>query len=236
MQKPLQYILATIIFLSLCTSTVLGQSTRIVYGEDSLNEGKYDRIYQMVSEQKVDINTQIKLDAVQWGQIQPSFTVEQRIWKDITIEPNITFSSLDWSQNQGINYALNPNLDIKYYFNRARRERLGRNVIGFSADYFSFGMSYTLTDDKAFYNYTLGESYIELPNGVNDLIGETFDYYSWRAMYGIQRKIGNIAYADIALGLQRNYFGDYGTSKVIPLIQVKLGFALSTEQFKRFTR
>lgn len=226
-----------ILIALLTTASAYGQSMRIEYGEDTtVNVGKYDRIYQMVSEQKVNINTLWKFDAVQWGQIQPSVTVEQRLWKDISVEPNFTLSSFKWSRPEGINFALNPNLDFKYYFNRARRERLGKNVIGFSADYFSFGMSYTFTDDKVFYSNELGENYIKEPNEVVDLEGDYFSYFSWHVMYGLQRKIGTVGYADIAGGFERNYFGEYGTSKIIPTIRIKLGFALSTEQFKRVTR
>lgn len=216
---------------------VAGQNTRIEYGEDSTSQaGKYDRIYQMVSEQKVDVNTLIKFDAVQWGQIQPSVTVEQRLWKDLTIEPNITISSLDWSRDGGFDFAFNPNLDFKYYFNRSRRERMGKNTIRFSADYILVGFSYTLTDDKTFFNYELGDNYIDFEGGESALIDDYFSYTSWHIMYGFQRKISNIAYADFAIGGERHYFREYGTSKIIPTIKIKLGFAMSPKQFKRLSR
>lgn len=226
-----------LIFFAFASSVAVAQKAHIVYGEDSTeNVGKYDRIYQMVSEQKVDINTLIKFDAVQWGQVQPSFTVEQRIITDFTIEPSLTASSLKWSREEGLDFAITPSVSFKYYYNRARREGLGKNVLGFSADYFLLGFSYTFTDDKVFYSYALGDNFIVLPNGVNDLNDSYFHYNSWFLMYGIQRKIGNMAYADIAGGVERNYFGDFGDSKVIPVIKIKLGFALSTDQFQRLTR
>lgn len=215
----------------------MGQNMRIEYGEDTIsNVGKYDRIYQMVSEQKVEVNTLMKFDAVQWGQIHPSLTIEQRLWRDLTIEPNLTMSSLKWSRDGGIDFALNPNIDLKYYYNRARRERLGKNVIGFSADYFLVGYSYTLTDDKGFYAYQLSENHIELEGGEESLIEEYYSFTSWRAMYGLQRKIGNMAYADVAFGLEQNDFKDFGTAKIMPTFKIKLGFALSREQFKRLSR
>lgn len=201
-----------------------------------MSEGKYDRLYQVVSESKVDVNTLIKIDAVQWGQVQPSLTMEQRIWKDATLEPSATFSSLDWSQAEGIRFAITPDVCLKYYFNRARRERLGKNVIGFSADYLSVGFAYTYTDDKVFYNNELGKSYITLDNGESDLEGDHFSYYNWYVLYGIQRRFGKVAYIDVAGGVERNYFGEYGTSKVIPIIKIKIGFSLSVEQIKRFVR
>lgn len=209
----------------------------MVYGVDStVNMGKYDRIYQVASEQKVDINTLIKFDGVQWGQIQPSITLEQRLWKDLTIEPNITMSSFDWTRAEGINYAFNPNVDLKYYFNRAYREREGKNVIGFSADYFSVGFSYTMTDDKSFYNNQMEDEFIDYTGGSLGLTDDYYSYTSWRVMYGLQRKIGNMAYADFSIGGEKFYFRDFGNSKVLPTIKIKLGFALSTEQFKRLSR
>ena len=62
--------------------TLYAQSTRIVYGTDSSAVGKYDRLYQMIASERILQNTQIKFDAVQWGQVHPSVTVEQRLWKD----------------------------------------------------------------------------------------------------------------------------------------------------------
>lgn len=230
------YLIITI-YLTLFSLSAMGQGTRIEYGEDTINNvGKYDRIYQMVSEQKVDVNTLIKFDAVQWGQIQPSITIEQRLWNDFTIEPNITMSSLDWSRDGGIDFALNPNVELKYYYNRARRERLGKNVIGFSADYFLVGFSYTLTDDKGFFAYQLTENHITLEGGEESLTKDYYSYTALRAMYGIQRKIGNMAYADVAFGIEQHDFRDFGRAKIMPTFKIKLGFALSREQFKRLSR
>ena len=213
------------------------QSTRIEFGEDSVGSvGKYDRIYQMVSEQKVDVNALIKFDAVQWGQIQPSIAIEQRIWQDFTLEPSLTMTALSWSRDGGLDFALNPNLDFKYYFNRARRERLGRNVLGFSADYLLVGFSYTLTDDKVFFDNQLGKKHIIDEGEVIALTDERYSFTSWRLMYGVQRRIGNMAYADFAFGGERHDFRVYGKGKILPTFKIKLGFALSREQFKRLSR
>ena len=215
----------------------MAQGTRIEYGVDTISSvGKYDRIYQMVSEQKVDVNTLIKFDAVQWGQIQPSLTVEKRLWRDLTLEPNLTMSSLDWTRDGGIEFALNSNIELKYYFNRAHRESLGKNVIGFSADYFLVGFSYTLMDDKVYFLNQLGEKHISFTAGTEDLTDNYYSFTSLRVMYGIQRKIGNMAYADFAFGGEQHDFRDFGRGKIIPTLKVKLGFALSREQFKRFSR
>lgn len=228
---------STVFIFLFFSLSVIGQGTRIEYGVDTISSvGKYDRIYQMVSEQKVDVNTMIKFDAVQWGQIQPSITIEQRLWKDFTIEPNLTISSLGWSRDGGIDFALNPNLELKYYYNRAHRERLGKNVIGFSADYFLVGFSYTLTDDKAFFAYQLEDKHITLDGGTEILTANYYSFLAWRAMYGLQRKIGNMAYADIAFGFEQHDFNDFGRAKVMPTFKIKLGFALSREQFKRLSR
>lgn len=237
MPRKINFTYLISISLALFCIGATAQGIRLEYGEDTLSSvGKYDRIYQVVSEQKVDANMLIKLDAVQWGQVQPSLTIEQRVWRDITLEPNLTMSSLHWSRDGGIDFALNPNLELKYYFNRNRRERLGKNVIGFSADYFLVGFSYTLTDDKVFFAYQLGDNYIDLIGGSDALYADYYNFTSWRVMYGLQRKIGNMAYADLAIGGERHYFREYGTGKVIPTIKIKLGFALSREQFKRFSR
>ena len=232
-----RYILLLVPLLMLSVSPLMSQSSSLGYGVDSTSYiGKYDRIYQLVSEQKVDVNTLIKFDAVQWGQIQPSVTVEQRLWRDLTIEPNITMSSLEWSRSEGLNFAFNPNVSLKYYYNRSRRERLGMNVIGFSADYFLLGFSYTLTDDKTFFNYELGNHYMPYGDGTDGLTEDFYHYTAWHFMYGLQRKIGNMAYADLAIGVEKHYFNEFGVSKLMPSIKIKLGFALSVEQFKRFSR
>lgn len=228
--------LALVLSLAFINLEAMAQDTRIEYAEDTLsNIGKYDRIYQMVSEQKVDVNTLMKFDAVQWGQIQPSITIEQRVWRDFTIEPNLTMSSLHWSRDGGIDFALNPNLEFKYYYNRAHRERLGKNVIGFSADYFLVGFSYTLTDDKVYFSNQMEEKQV-FDGGSESLTDDYYSFTSWRFMYGIQRKIGNMAYADVACGIEQCDFKDFGRAKVTPTFKIKLGFALSREQFKRLSR
>lgn len=213
------------------------QSTRIIFGEDTVSTiDKYDRLYHMVAAEKVDRNTLLKFDAVMWGQKQPSVTVEQRVWKDIIIEPNLAFSSFDWSRDQGINFALKPTVDLKYYYNRTHREGLGREVVGFSADYIGFGFSYTFTDDKLFYGFELGDHYIELPEGELLPDRDFYTYYSWHVVYGIQRRIGKMAYADVSGGFEKTYFGAQGNSKVLPIINIRLGIAFSTGQFKRMLR
>lgn len=234
-KTTLTYLVAFICLASISLEA-MAQGTRIEYGVDTVSIGKYDRIYQMVSEQKVDINTLIKFDAVQWGQIQPSLTLEQRLWRDLSLEPNLSVSSLDWTRDGGIEFAFNPNLELKYYFNRARRERLGKNVIGFSADYFLVGFSYTLTDDNIYLYSELGDMHMNFIGGAEVLTDNFYSFTSWRVMYGIQRKIGNMAYADFAFGGEKYDFKDFGKSKIIPTFKVKLGFALSREQFKRFSR
>jgi hypothetical protein len=229
-------IFITASILAWCSFTVYAQEERITYSEDTTeNINQYDRYYQLTSEQKRDVNTLLKFDAVQWGQVHPSLTIEQRIWKNLTVEPSITFSSLAWSSELGINFAFNPNVSLKYYFNKKRRERLGKNVIGFSGDYISVNFSYSVTDDKNFFEYELGDNFLNLEDG-DELTADFYNYASWNIMYGIQRKFGKLAYADISGGIQRSYFGDYGISKVLPVIKLRLGFALSIEQFKRFSR
>lgn len=190
----------------------------------------------MVASERVLQNTQLKFDAVQWGQVHPSFTVEQRLWRDLVVEPNLLLSSFNWSKDGGINFAFTPNVSLKYFFNRAYRERKGANVVGFSSDYIAVGFSYTMTDDKSFFDYELEEKYVkELEHPV--LLEDDFYYYhSWYVLYGIQRKISKMAYADVSGGFEKTYFGSFGSSKVLPVIKIKLGFSLSPEQFKRLTR
>lgn len=235
--KP-RYILSLLFCFVALQVAISQEDVTIEYGVDTVSQvGKYDRIYQVVSESKVNVNTLIKFDAVQWGQLHPSITVEQRIWNDLTVEPSLTVNSLNWSRAEGIQYALRPEVAFKYYYNRSRRERLGKNVVGFTGDYFAVGMNYTITDDKVYYNYALGESYITLPGGVNDLeSSDLMSHYSWFAMYGMHYRFGKVAFADVSAGVTRNYFGEYGVSKVLPTIRIKIGFALSKEQFIRFTR
>ena len=152
------------------------------------------------------------------------------------VESNLLLSSFNWSKDGGINFAFSPNVSLKYYFNRAYRERKGANVVGFSADYIAVGFSYTMTDDKSFFDYELEEKYVKQPDETVNLNDDFFYYHSWYFLYGIQRKISKMAYADVAGGFERTSFGAFGSSKLIPVIKIKLGFALSPEQFKRFTR
>ncbi len=228
-----------LIFASLfwCAFCVYGQDVIVEYGVDTtVNVGKYDRLYQVASEQKVEINTLMKFDAVKWGLLLPAFTLEQRIWKDFVIEPSVSFSSLKWSLKEGFDFAFNPNATLKYYYNTNHRVRRGKKTIGFAADYFAVAFSYTLTDDNSYYNYILNTKHMSYDGGTEGLTDDFYSYFSWRAMYGLQRRIGNVAYADFALGVERFYFGDFGTSKTLPTFQIKIGFALSAEQLKRLSR
>ena len=217
--------------------SLYGQEVVVEYTTDTaINIGKYDRLYQVASEQKVEINTLMKFNAVKWGQLKPAFTVEQRIWNDLTIEPSVSFSSLRWSFKEGFNFGLNPDLAIKYYINRAHRLRRGKNTIGFSSDYILVGLTYTLTDDKDFYNYELGNKHINYDGGVSGLGKDFYSYYSWRAMYGLQRRIGNAAYADFSVGVGKYYFNGLGNSKLMPAVNIKLGFVLSGVQLIRLSQ
>ena len=216
---------------------IYGQDIVVEYTADTtVNIGKYDRLYQVASEQKVEINTLMKFDAVKWGQLKPAFTLEQRIWNDLTIEPSVSFSSFKWSLKDGFNFGLNPDLAVKYYINRNHRLRRGKNTIGFSADYILVGLSYTLTDDKDFYNYELGNKHINHDGGASELEKDFYSYYSWRAMYGLQRRIGNVAYADFSVGVEKYYFNGFGHSKLMPSVNIKLGFVLSGVQLKRLSQ
>jgi hypothetical protein len=202
---------------------------------------KYDRVYKVfVRQNNREINHLYKFNLVNIDLLTPGLTYEQKIYKSISIETylyvsyrNLVFKEGDSSRFYATTQLYGSDLQcfstggyqmIKVYHNLKRRELLDKNTNGFSGNFFAFKLSgnYSWID---VFNQQAQDENINLDNR----------YYLIPGLaYGIQRRIGNIGYAELSLCL--NYpldiFANEGKNRwVLGLekgITLKIGFAIES--------
>lgn len=183
---------------------------------------KYDRIYKLFLQDKShDVRHLWKVNLLQSSFVLLNLTYEQKIGKKWTNETYLGVNPYFDFYHDYKDCKVRLEDRIKYYYNLGRRERLGKNTIGFSGNYFAIG-GLLKGDRKSF----------------------SPEYYSQRLeyitllYYGLQRRIGNIAYFETYIGVgypiniqnapQDWQYWDMG---------VRLGFAIeSVAELKRMLR
>lgn len=227
-----------ITILLIIASTFYAQETRVIVSEDSVAQSnEYDRLFNLLSENRTKINTLIKLNAVDWGQLSPSIIIEQRVHKNLTVEPLIRVDGFGVSQQTGLKYLITPEIRLKYYYNMGFRERQGKNINGFSGNYFvaSFSSPFGDTPDLSesilnktyFYDYDLSELEANKIHSIGML----------HVGYGLQRRFMDFGYFDMAVGLNYQVYNKYipEHKKLLPFIKIGIGFGFTPSKAKELT-
>jgi hypothetical protein len=149
---------------------------------------KYDRIYKLfIQDKSHDVRHLWKVNLLQLSYLPLNLAYEQKIgnkWSNETylgISPNFYFIP-DYTSYE---YYILLEDRIKYYYNLTRRERLGKNTGGFSGNYLGIGGALKGREWSSFnaeYHYP------------------SIDYISF-LYYGLQRRIGNIGYFEMYIGV-----------------------------------
>lgn len=195
---------------------------------------KYDRAYKLFVEKKpYEIKHLFKLNLFNVNLLAPGITYEQKLTKNISAEAYLyisyakllfanteltNFKETDLSDKSGMAcYSTGGYQMIKFYHNFNRRKLLDKNTNGFSGNYFSLKVSehYSFIDLKDYQNSSVF-------NG--DRIRS---YLVPGIAYGMQRRIGNIGYAEISLtaNLSSVSHWNFGLEKGIT---IKIGFSIES--------
>ena len=181
-----------------------------------------NRVYQLfIANRNREVNNLWKLNLAGGYFLKNlSFSYEHKICKSITTESSLIGNFIELSNWEHLYFGVSQ--DVRYYYNQGRRERLGKRVNGFSGNYFSFGV---------FFN----NSIIYTHNRVESI--PPFYYppcsFGLNVLHGMQRRIGNIGYIDLFLGLQayKPYhaeFYDNSNIKFKPSLGIRAGFAIDS--------
>ncbi|MFB6343933.1 hypothetical protein ACE1ET_19585 [Saccharicrinis sp. FJH62] len=213
------------------------QETRVLITEDSsLQTSEYDRLFNLLSSDKTQINSLFKLNAVDWGQLIPSFVYEQRIYKSFTVEPGVRVDGFGVSQQNGLKYMVTPEVRLKYYHNFRFRELRGKNTNGFSGNYFMAGIAFPFGDTPSLLESQLNRQYFyeydlsELPVNEIQALGLL------QLGYGVQRRFLDIGYFDMSFGINMQIYHDLiPKNKLLPFIKIGIGFGITPKKAKELT-
>ncbi len=225
-------------FLIIGTQVVFSQADSVQINEgtkDSIDI-KYDRIYKLFI---VDNSHEIRhlwslgLNGLSFSSQNLSY--EQKIgnrWSNVSLIATSIRHNFDYHFSS-IGLAFQD--QIRFYHNLSRREKKGKNTNGFSGNYFGLAGGIGLTGTSV---------QIKLSDDNSNTYTISVNYYS-SLSYGLQRKIGNIGYIGVYIGIGCN-FSSYGTyvdsehyySQMLadfnPLLGI--GFGFDIESFKELNR
>jgi hypothetical protein len=208
--------------------------------QDTVNEDErqYSKLLKYFLKDRNEVNHLWKLNLINSSILTPCIAYEQRLSKkwSFLIEWNNSLKKLYDNQyfggfsNDNIVYSTIIPIQLRYYSNINKRSLKGKNTTGFSANYFSFGVTgyysnilFPYFDDGTDAELILGNKYEIKGLVIAGNIG-----------YGIQRRIGNIGYIDVSTGfgigkaINSNYKGNV---IFIPGIKLELGFAVGSLSF-----
>lgn len=202
-------------YLFLIVSLWVGaQESRIEVSVDSVHNSlsKYDQIFSLLSSEKTKINTIYKFNAVDWGQLQPSFSLETSLTPNLSIEPGFRLINFGVKNETGLKYLVEPSFISKYYYNFKRREKLGRETNGFSGNYFFAGFVMPFSDNYDWYSQHLENSYFLYADSPEE-DHRTLYSGNLQVGYGIQRRLASIGYIDFRAGYGRSVLSNTPIAK-----------------------
>lgn len=229
--------LASIILFALSLS-VLAQNDKIVVTEDStMQAGEYDKLFNLLAADKQLIRCLIKFNAVDWGQLSPSVTIEQRVLPNLSIEPTLRLDAYTVTQQEGIGFMFTPSLSVKYYHNMLYREKKGRNTNGFSGNYLHISAHLPSGNSASILETRLNREYFARHNYDAYNGNEFFNTMLINAGYGIQRRFIGLGYFDITFGYSFNvYSNKLPLFRPMPFVKAGIGFGLTPQKFKEIIR
>lgn len=202
---------------------------------DTINN-QYDKLFTYFIADKEEVKRLWKFNAVDWAVLNPSLALEQKLGKKSSLEVETKIFLGDyigfvngyiyngWHQPKATIYA-----DYRLYTNLLKRERKGKPTNGFSANYFSAGI-------LGGYGKLLSEYTDHVDYYGNNYYENTLQYRA-RLAYGIQRRIGSIAYFDVKIGFQYIFpvklTEDYYTYGDHSDLFIDLNFGIALKSLKR---
>jgi uncharacterized protein YcfL len=194
------------------------QETSRVYQRCDSTDLACNRVYQLfIAERHKEINHLWKFNLISFGYESTSIAFEQKIGRSFSFETQMKGGFTDYQAWKSLDFKLTQ--DFRYYYNLNRRARLGKRTNGFSGNYFSIGVFY----DNAFTSSEL----ISFDRYWIDKNGLGLD-----VLYGLQRRIGNIGFVDVSLGLQAIKLANHNEYNinylVSPVITIRAGFAIDS--------
>jgi hypothetical protein len=193
---------------------------------------KQDLLYRLLVEDRgIETGHLWKINIVDIGFLKPNLGYEQLITGPLTIEGYFSYgaASVGFVKDGVYSFLHNSSVELeqqfKYYYNLRSRERSGKKIYGFSANYVSSSLWYSQNDDMAFTTDSTS-----FPN---------VKRYNLGFKYGIQRRIGNLAYVDVYAGVYYCWEEIISTALsnqkvlnynnyVYPVLGIKAGFAIDS--------
>lgn len=200
--------------------------------KDSTDE-KYDCVYKLAIKAKdKEIDHLWKMNLVDLGLMTPNIGFEKKISNRFSSDSYLNIGVDLWDNYYEVISKWEINQMLKFYYNRNRREKLGRKTNGFSGNYLSVNLSGGEKQDPqpAMHSGTIVETELNYGAGLN---------------YGMQRRIGNIGYFEFFGGINYQYhkirkydgsaplfdFSHPATTelwKFMPVVRIRAGFALDS--------
>ncbi len=255
----------TLVLLLIITKNSIAQNDSVTYTESvdtsiTTTVNQYDKLLKYFIAEKTDVDRLFKVDLFQLAQGRINLSFEKKISKNVSyhIGNEISLqrvgnygykaqSSLMGSGLDILMYILDA--DLRYYHNIDKRAKKGKNTIGFSANYFSFGLSANI-----FYfdnNYSI-DKYGSLYNkNSNYPLNQDTDYTTPKIIfrtkkhipnesiffakvgYGLQRRIGKLGYFETGIKLGVGANKSFTKLYLMPEVNVKAGFAISSLKRKK---
>ena len=199
---------------------------------------RQDRLYRFFVENRgTETNHLWKINLAEIGVVKANIGYEHRLGKAWSVEGYLSIGSngyLEFGQYK-TPASFEAEQLFKYYYNLNRRARLGKKTNGFSGNYIATSLCYT--NDR-------------IQVDINNMSRtQVVNSYNIGLKYGLQRRIGNFGYIDLFAGVYYryqsiHYRGSFVDElpkeynhKIIPLIGLKIGFAIdSFDNFRRMLK
>lgn len=252
-----------IILFFIFSQNLKAQSETVYYSQSNdtcvtTTVNEYDKLLKYFIADKTEINQLYKVDLFQLALGRINFAYEHRLMKNKSIELSFEFSQMqnfnstksfyspfsdNYFDNEQIQY-LSIEADYRIYTNINRRLKNGKNTNGFSANYITLGFAshfwffnedvYKVDSDGRIVPIDF-TSYIEdasllfrfgkyIPNE---------NLFVVKPGIGLQRRIGNIGYLDAQIKCGVGTNSSFSSLYVMPEINIKAGFAISSLKRKR---
>jgi hypothetical protein len=160
---------------------------------------KYNRLYQQfITEKEKPILHLWKLDIAGSGILMPALSYEKKLGKNWSMDTYLKFG-LPWKEGY---FAYKPEWEInqqfRFYYSFNRRAKLGKNINGFSGNYFALEI-------------LGGEKYQPKPGVSSETIVDGNHFIGTGLRFGIQRRVGTFGYIEPFVSL-RYLYGNVQTS------------------------
>jgi hypothetical protein len=238
------HIIIFLLFVSFYNSFSQTDSVSINKIDSLMVPEKKDFMYKAFVENRGAETSHLwKMNLVDLALFQLNCGYEHRLTKKISVEGYLRFGEGNSIQiisgnrpNTSDRHSSKETIEVeqlfKYYTNLNRRERYGKKTNGFSGNYFATSILY-----KNFFDQTIDTDSSHSDQITNINLG---------IKYGLQRRIGNLGYIELYLGLYYRWefinwtntlnnvppYNDYHWTEyynyLVPIIGIKAGFAIDS--------